>query len=368
MALSYFQPIEAEIAFQDFLPQTIGGSIQKHTSENGFPNLENVQIAIFALEDEHNFTSNLFRNYFYKLYKGNWQISIADLGNLPQTQNPEDTFFMVRSVIETLVKQNVTPVFLGQNQELTYPIYQAFYSLEQLVNLVCVDPIFDFGNQQEFVSVDSYLSRILTEENTILNHYTNIGYQTYYNPQEVLDIVEKMYFDAYRLGEISSYLEGIEPILRDADIVSLDMRSVQASDIDVKDGFPNGFTNREICTIARYAGLSMRTAVFGIFHIADTPRSLQLVSQILWYFIEGYNYRVKEFPTISDVNFLKYNVLINELNIQFYKSKITGRWWILPNEYTEGVSMLPCTEKDYSQALQGIIPERWWKLYKKQLG
>ena len=51
--------------------------------------------------------------------------------------------------------------------------------------------------------------------------------------------------------------------------------------------------------------------------------------------LEGYNFRIKEFPTTENINFTKYIVLIEEFIIEFYKSNHTGRWWILPSSFAD---------------------------------
>ena len=176
------------------------------------------------------------------------------------------------------------------------------------------------------------MSRILMETPTHLNHFSNIGYQTYYNPQESKDLLDKMFFESYRLGEITSYMEQVEPILRNTDLVSIDMAGVQAADIDMPQGYVNGFSAREICAISRYAGLSSQTAVLGLFNVPTSVRGRMLIGEVIWYFIEGVNYRIKEFPTIEDKNYTKHIVLLDDFTIEFYKSNRTGRWWILPSE------------------------------------
>jgi len=55
----------------------------------------------------------------------------------------------------------------------------------------------------------------------------------------------------------------------------------------------------------------------------------------------------------------------------FFKSKKTDRWWIeIPFlEYSNTKSkqhpLLACTYEDYVSATSGVIPERWYKAYKK---
>ena len=72
----------------------------------------------------------------------------------------------------------------------------------------------------------SYLSKIVIDEPNNLFNYTNVGFQTYYNSQEEIDLIEKMFFDAYRLGEISNNIALAEPVFRDADCVSLIYRQL----------------------------------------------------------------------------------------------------------------------------------------------
>ena len=365
--LDFLYPIEDYFINKSYFPQTIGGKILKHTRKEGIPSLDNVQIAFFSLYNSENILKNSFREYFYSLYLGNWGVSLADLGNIPEGITQEDTFLAIKETSLYLLKRGIIPVLIGGNQDNTYALYRAFDHLEQLVNIASVSAFFDFGDDTEIFSEQSYVSRILMEPPTNLQHFTNIGYQTYYNPQESKDLLQKMYFESYRLGEITQYMEQVEPILRNIDIMSLNMTSIQASDIDEPEGFVNGFTGREICTISRYAGLSSQLSVLGISNIPNTVRGRMLLGEILWYFIEGVNFRIKEFPTINDTNYTKHIVLLEDFTIEFYKSNRTGRWWILPNEDSLGTSMLPCTEKDYLRACEGIIPERWWNLYQKTL-
>ena len=365
--LDFLYPIEDYFTQHIYLAQTIGGKIRKHTRKGGLPSLKGVQVAIFSLTNSENILKNSFREHFYSLYLGNWNLTLADLGNIPEGTTQEDTFLAIKETVSFLLKEGIIPILVGGGVENTYALYRAFDNMEQMVNLTAVNALFDFGDGQEIFSEDSYMSRILMENPTHLNHFTNIGYQTYYNPQESMDLLQKMFFDFYRLGEITSYMEQVEPILRNTDLVSLNMTAVQAADIDMPENFVNGFTSREICAISRYAGLSSQMAALGVFNVPASVRGRMLTGEVLWYFIEGINYRVKEFPTIEDKNYTKHIVLLDDFTIDFYKSNRTGRWWILPSEDSKGIAMLPCTERDYQKACEGVIPQRWWNLHQKSL-
>jgi hypothetical protein len=241
-----------------------------------------------------------------------------------------------------------------------------------MVNLVSIDSRFDFGKQEDGIKANSYLSKIILDEPNNLFNYTNIGYQTYYNSQEEIDLIEKLFFDAYRLGEISNNIELSEPTLRDADIVSLDLNSVKSSYSGNFVTFtPNGFDGKEICSLSRYAGISDKVSSFGIFNFNNKKEVSVLIAQIIWYFIEGVNYRSNEYPFGTKENYLKYIVPLESEELVFYKSNKTGRWWIEINFFAgqhnklKKNTLLSCSHDEYLAACNNEIPERWWKAQRK---
>jgi hypothetical protein len=222
---------------------------------------------------------------------------------------------------------------------------------------------------------NSFLGKIILEQPYNLFNYSVVGYQTYFNSQEEIDLMEKLYFEAYRLGDVTHAINLIEPVMREAHIVSMDLKSVRAAEVGAKQKFsPNGFDGKEICAIARYAGISNKVSSFGIYEFKSTHEldaTPMLISQMIWYFVEGYNCRVNDDDFSNANNHQKYNVLIENDELIFYKSLKTGRWWIeipfLPNvnNKLKKHTLLPCTHDDYKEASHGKIPERWYKAYKK---
>ena len=152
----------------------------------------------------------------------------------------------------------------------------------------------------------------MDEPNNLFN-FCNVGYQTYYNSQEEIDLVEKLFFDSYRLGDVCNNISIAEPVFRDADIISLDLTSIKTSDSgNFRSFIPNGFSGKEICSLASYAGLSDKVSCLGIFNHGDTDQESKLTSQIIWYFIEGFHYRSNEYPFGSKDNYLKYIVPLDD--------------------------------------------------------
>lgn len=381
MVFDFLQPISE--SFEDFLQslsnQTLGKKVVFHTKTD-FPILDNISIAIFTVnehrgaeKDNDDFSFDNFRKKFYSLYPGNWNTSIVDLGNIEAGASIEDTYFVVKSLVAELIKKRIIPIVIGGSQDLTYSMYRAYDNLDQMVNLVAVDNQFDFAKETNKIS-ESFLSKVIVEEPNNLFNYSNLGYQTYFNSQEEIDLIEKLYFEAYRLGEVSNNIVVAEPVFRDADLVSIDMNVVQSSYSGNFDVFnPNGFTGKEICALSRYAGISDKVTSFGVFDFNPNKNEAMLVSQILWYFIEGFCFRSHEYPFGTKENYIKYIVPIDDEELVFFKSNRTERWWIeIPfltnvNNKLKRNTLLPCTHEDYLAACEQEIPERWWKAQRRNI-
>ena len=380
MALDFLTPLNSNIL--DFVnnlsSQHLGCKIAFHTKDD-FPNIQKIKIAIVGvLENRGDSNANqdvnldFIRKEFYGLYPGNWNASIADLGDLLPGDKIEDTYFALHKVVSFLLKNNVIPIVLGGTQDLTYPLYRSYDELEQMVNLVSIDSKFDLGKEEQYLSSSSYLTKIIVDEPNNLFNFSNVGYQSYYNSQEEIDLIEKLYFDSYRLGEISNNISLSEPVLRDADFVSIDLKSIKSSDSgNFQDFIPNGFNGKEICTLSRYSGISDKVSTLGIFNHNNSKQESVLIAQIIWYFIEGYHYRSNEYPFSSKENYSKYIVPIENDEIIFYKSDKSDRWWIeIPfisnsNNKLKKNTLLPCSHDEYLATCNQEIPERWWKAQRK---
>lgn len=378
MMFEYLQPVSENIQkyVESLSNQSLGKKVVMHT-DTDYPNLDNISLAIICVNENRGadlendlFDFDNFRKTFYSLFPGNWNKGIADLGDLLIGNQTSDTYFVLKTICAELIKLKIIPLVVGGSQDLTYALYRAFDNLDQMVNLVAIDNKFDFAKEEKLQS-DSYLSRIIIEEPNNLYNFSSVGYQTYYTSQEEIDLIDKLFFDAYRLGEIIKNPAIVEPIFRDADIISLDLKAIRSTDLGNETEFyPNGFDGREICSLARYAGISDKVSVFGIFNQFYSKNENHLIAQLLWYFIEGYHFRTYEYPFEEKTNYNKYIVLADDEELVFYKSNRSERWWIEINynsiyNKTTKKSLLPCTHDDYLAACDAEIPERWWKAHKK---
>lgn len=382
MEFDFLSPVDNEIIqyVSSLSTQNMGSKVAFHTDKD-FPDLDKIKIAIIGVPENrgdknayHESNLEYVRKEFYSLFPGNWQSSIADLGDILPGNSLEDTFFALKKVASRLLKKGILPIIIGGSQDLIYPLYRAYDDLEQMVNLVSIDSKFDFGKQDGSISSDSYMSKIIIDEPNNLFNYCNIGYQTYFNSQEEIDLIEKLYFDAYRLGEISSNISLAEPVLRDADLVNIDLTTIKTSDSGNFTNFtPNGFNGKEICSLARYTGISDKVTCFGIFNHDNSKQESVLIAQIIWYFIEGFNFRSNEYPFGSKESYSKYIVPLEEEELVFYKSNKTERWWIeipffsMSHNKLKKNTLLPCSHEEYLTACNQEIPERWWKAQRKNI-
>ena len=383
MILELLKPVEdLAVAHNTLLSEfSLGKKIKIHTKKNGLPELETAQIAILGVKEDRGAIDNAgtgkglekIRKHIYQLFPGNWFVEMVDLGNIEAGEKIEDTYFALKSILGELMKRNITPIIIGGSQDLSYAQYAAYESVAQGVNMVAIDHRFDMGLLEDRMHAQNFMHRIILDRPNNLFHYTNIGFQTYFNAQDQIELIEKLHFEAYRIGEVTPDLKILEPVFRDADMVSVDLGAVRMSEAPANmNATPNGFYGDEICALSRYAGISSKNKSFGIYEFnAKKDRdeqTAQLIAQMIWYFIEGYNYRIEEDPFTAKDAYQKYIVPIEEDTIVFYKSNRSERWWMEIMYYHNKIkktTLIPCTYQDYLTANNQVFPERWLKTFRK---
>ena len=348
-------------------------------------NLKNKLVLVGILEDRGN-NQNLgsskapekVRSFLYELKVGGYETEIVDLGNIQPGFEKQDSYFAVSQVIQYLLRKNATVIAIGGSQDLTYPIYSAYEKLEQTVNLASIDPRFDVGELDGDIDSSNFLGRIVAHQPNYLFNYSNLGYQSYFTDLKTIELMQKLYFDAYRLGELKDNMEIAEPAVRNADIVSFDISAIRSADaIGHEQATPNGFNGEDACRISRYAGISDKLSVFGLFevnpHWDNREQTVFLAAEMLWYFMNGFFNRINDYPIVDKSIYTRYSVPIKDdrYEIVFYKSNKSERWWMeVPypskaNSKYDRHYMVPCTYRDYQVACNDEIPDRWWQTYQK---
>jgi len=384
----YFEPVDTANFDnkEDYLPTSLGEIITTYVAEGAFPEVEKADMAIIGVCEDRNAYNNegcdaapdYVRNKLYQLYQGSFTANIVDLGNIKKGNEVVDTYFALTKVIGELIKNKIIPIIIGGSQDLTYANYCAYEDLEQTINMVVVGSTFDLGVAGQELNSRSYLSKIILHQPNYLFNYSNLGYQSYFVDQHALQLMNKLYFDVYRLGYVQQNIREVEPIVRNADLVSIDISAIRQSDAPAnKNSSPNGFYGEEACQITRYAGLSDKLTSIGFYELNPDfdhhHQTAHLVAQMIWYFVEGYYSRKKDYPVGDKSKYTKYKVMIqdNKHEIVFYKSHKSDRWWMnVPYPVTDKIKyerhhLVPCSYEDYQKACEDEVPDRWLLAYQK---
>lgn len=353
--------------------------------EGDVSKIEEGAIVLIGVEENRGSTQENFlevnfhavRQELYQLYKGNWHKKIIDLGTIKKGYTVSDTYFAVQKTLNYLIEKKCIPIVLGGGQDVTYALYRAYDNLQKEVNICAIDRKFDLGLLTEEENADTYLNKIVVEEPQKLFNFYNIGHQSYYVSQEKMDLITQMNFEYVRLGSVSKNIEETEPFLRDSDLVTIDLSAIRYAESPANSfATPNGLDGKEICAITRYTGISPRVSCLGIFeynpyHDVRNQTAI-LIAQMIWYFIEGCNVRTEIPDFTKKENFVFYTVPIEDKEFKFVKNKKSQHWWIELNYESKeanriGKRMIPCSYQDYLKTVEGEIPDRWWKNYKKYL-
>lgn len=370
---------------KEYAAHTLGDVTRFHT-EQSFPDLDGVRVAMFGVLDDPGHDElrtcvhapDRIRNSLYELYQPVTPVLMADLGNVKPGATAKDTIHAVSSIIMELIQMNIMPVILGGGQAVAFAQYLAYERLERMVNLVSIDPRFDLGNKDDELSETSYLGHIVLRQPNFLFNFSNIAYQTYLVDRPGIELMEKLYFDAMRLGEVRGAMPEAEPIIRNADTLMVDLTAIRKSDAPgtTRPG-PNGLYAEEMCQLMRYAGISEKLSSIGIYEMDPMMDqdgvTAELVGQMIWCFLDGFVCRTNDLPWLDRKQFTKYQVQLQgkDHDLVFFKSKQSDRWW-MDVPYRAGAEqrferhhLVPCSYGDYERACHEEVPDRWWRTFQK---
>ena len=374
MFSEYFSPVKIEIInYINKLDNNQFGSKLKINGRENLSSLESLDIVIFSI-NEYRFNSGIqksfnankdFRKKLYSLYYGNWDLNIYDLGDLENGNLVSDTQFALTKILDFFSKNKILVITIGGSQNLLFNMYSSLKVTLQKINLVSVDNKIDFSKNNE-----SFLSKIIMDENNKLANFSNIGYQKHLASVSENKLLDKMYFESINLGKIKSNLAEAEPILRDSDIVSFNINSVKSGDLNNAHQYPNGLSSYELCSLSRFSGLSSRVNIVSFFENWDLSIMNSLLAESTWYVIDGYSARINENP-INDVSdFIYYHIELDNYKFKFYRSKLSDRWWVeFLNDELISIQkdIISCTCDDYNNCKNSVIPERILRRLKNKI-
>ena len=352
------------------------GQLAKHIAiyENEMPDITNADIVLVGVNETRGSgifdntinAADAIRKQLYQLHYWHTDVIIADIGNIKTGATLNDSYAAVKTVLAELLRMKKTVVILGGSHDITLAQYFAYKELQQVVEVTCVDATINLKGENPLRS-ENFLLEMLTGEPNLVKHYNHIGFQSYFVHPRMLETMDKLRFDCYRVGAARENLEEMEPVIRNTNLLSFDISAIKYSDSPASSESPNGFSGEEACILARFAGLSNKLNSFGIYGYLpqqdDKELTAKQISQMLWYFIDGKS-RSKQEAAIEDRDYFnEYHSSFTEVESVFLQSKKTGRWWMqLPNK-----KFIPCSYHDYVQASRNEIPERWLRAQERDV-
>ncbi|MDN4165685.1 formimidoylglutamase [Cytophagales bacterium LB-30] len=340
------------------------------------PDYQGADIALIGLPHPEG-ASMALRKKLYSLKKGTGAYKIVDLGNIREGHDAEETHNRVREVCETLLSQNVLPMLIGGTHDYSYAQYRAYESMDKLISVMAIDAFLDMEDAEISAPNHCHTQKLLLHQPNYLFNYCHLAYQSYLvNPVET-SVLERLYFETYRLGQIRENMHEMEPVIRNVDMLSFDITAIKMSDAPgTERAQPFGLTGEEACQICWYAGLNEKLSALGFYEYDPAfddarGRTASVVATMIWYFIEGFYHR-KNDKGFKSNDYIRYVVSMQKdpATMVFYKSIFTEKWWLeVPypfekNKYARNC-IVPCSYSDYETALKGQLPERWLQTYAK---
>ena len=372
----FFSPIDESIHSPNLPVSSFFKSIRSYTDK--MPDYVGSHIALIGVNETRGSghhpgkesAPDEVRKKLYELKKGSGAYRIVDLGNLNPGVDLDETYVRLSEVCRILLEGNVLPVIIGGSHDLDYGQYWAYEGFDKLVSLLNIDAFLDLEDKHGVAADRKHLHKILLHEPNYLLSYTHLAYQTYLIDPASISVLEKLYFEAFRIGEMRTKLAEMEPAIRQADLVSFDVSAIRSSDAPGSDrAQPFGLHGEDACQIAWYAGMNEKLSSVGIYGYNPTlddthHKTASVIATMIWYFIEGYYHRKNE-QDFKGNDFTKFTVSMptDPDTLIFYKSKFTERWWMEIPGPTKSVygrrSIVPCSYSDYQTATNGELPDRF---------
>ena len=366
MIEDFLQPVDlsAVLGDEELNEAQLGRHIQTYAFL--FPDLEPVDLVILGITEERG-TGNgvsssdaptVIRKNLYRLYNWHPDVKIADIGNVAAGASLKDTYAAAKAVIKELVDAKKTVLILGGSHDLTLAQYGAYVQRQQIIEASCIDAFINLSNETPLRS-ENFLMEMLTGEPNFIRHYNHMAFQSYYVHPAILQTMDRLRFDCFRVGVVKDALEEMEPVIRSSDLLSIDITAMANAYAPANRTSPNGLNGQDICTLTRFAGMSDQLSTLGIYGYnpkldVDELTAIQ-ISQMIWYFIDGLSKGKTEAALEDRHQFSEYHTTINDADVLFLRSHKTGRWWMqMPNK-----KFIACSASDYQLAIHSEMPERW---------
>src|SRR5258707_1273595 len=87
---------------------------------------------------------------------------------------------------------------------------------------------------------ENFLMEMLTGEPNYIRHYNHIGFQSYFVHPRMLETMDKLRFDCYRVGSVKENIDEMEPVIRNSNMLSFDITAMAHAYAPANTISPNG--------------------------------------------------------------------------------------------------------------------------------
>lgn len=371
----YFNAIEFSAIEPDEkkLPKfSIGNKIVQAKKEQSVADFRGFEAAIVGVPfDNGSLKSGIamapdkIRRQLYRLPVPGNLTKLVDFGNLSPGESTKSNLLALRDIVGYLKELDIPVIILGGSQELTGGICEAF-SNNKFFTLSVVDAVLDVKKGVERFNSANYLTRIFKTFPRLFQ-FNLLAWQRHLVHSKLFEKTAGINHHI-SLGKLRDDFSMVEPVLRNSDVLSFDFGAVKYADAaGSKQQNPNGLRSEEACQLAKYAGLSEKLKVFGLFEADvqkdETEVTGRLLAEIIWYFMEGLSLRSSRKPE----NTKTYRVEIDQLDkpIVFYEDEEKNRWWFEVESVAGERIAVACSELEYLKASENEIPELWLEYLQK---
>jgi len=302
--------------------------------------------------------ADCIRKELYQLFHWHSDVLLADLGNVKTGATLQDSYACMRTVVKELIEAGKKVLIIGGSHDNTLAQYHAYGAMNRIIDATVVDAKINL-DMEGVTPEDIFLVEMFTGMPNYLRHYTHIGFQSYFMHPDMLEMIDKLRFDCFRVGKVKESIEQMEPAIRNSHMLSFDIAAIQHAHAPANRITPNGFNGEEACTLMQYAGMSNHCSSIGLYgYHPDYDLhyiTAKQMAQMIWYLMDGIRSGKEEASLEHTHEFNQFSMAFAEVSTTFLQSKRSGRWWMQINEQ----SYIACSYQDYLTACNNEIPEAW---------
>jgi hypothetical protein len=295
------------------------------------------------------------------------ELEIVDLGNL---RKPSVEFAI--PLLRELHTSGIVPVVLGSDSDLYRAQYLAFAEHSRQVGVFSIDQYLGVSADAAEVAVmENVLDELVYRSQLPQFHLACAGSQRHLIDPRLPALFASRHYGYYPLGEARADMAELEPPIRDADVLLLEVGALVRADAPAQRGYhASGFSLQEACQLCFYGGNSDRLSSFGIHGFLESEVATEnakltaaAYAQLCWYFIYGVSRRFGDFPASTE-GMTEYVVDTKVTGkLTFWYSPRSTRWWVaVPLEGKGGElrnRLVACSHRDYSSSSkEGKLPDR----------